>query len=647
MDFWRHQDEARARSFRLLLLYAVLILALSFFTATLIRAVLYCLIDIDSRTQPTFSLSLLFNHWFLLTFICLIGLCGALYLFAPLIIGSGGRDVATALGGRLVPPTTRGQSERRLLNVVEEMSLASGIPVPPVYIMEKERGINAFAAGNSINDAVLGITRGALTLLDRNELQAVVAHEFSHVLNGDMRLNLRMARMVFTLTCLSQGGSMVLRMRHNSSRNSIAWAIFLIALICLALGSLMAWCGKVFQGAVCRQREYLADASSVQFTRSLALASALKKVGSPACGSRLTESYASATYSHLCFCRAQAGGISSHPPLKKRILRIDPDWDGLFPQSVEAPANQDRIAPPAHGVWSFSLTGKAAAAEALRIEGLNAPSDSGGAPQATDAGSRALHTLLAASTTPYEACCLFFALALNENLAIAERHIGGDAPKTDKERILEYRRAFDALAADEYPPLLEGALPALKMLSERQYRAFENSLRRIINAGPGLSLRQWTIGQLIKSQVGWQYPEGQAAPGQRPSAAHLRAAALNLLAALARLETKEVPAEAAYRAGLEAAAITPPKAEAAGLNKIRDIPLTAAEAAGLEQSLDTLRLAGDEFKERLMLGAVAVVAHDQVLSRDEAMFLSLLSLCLARPVPLPGRAWLAKAVVLD
>ena len=259
-------------------------------------------------------------------------LLGSLYKISEL--SSGGEGIALMLGGRAVDPQTTDPAERRLLNVVEEMALASGIPVPPVFIMDHERSINAFAAGYRPGDAVVAVSAGCLRYLNREELQGVMGHEFSHILNGDMRLNLRLIGVVYGILVLAIVGYYLMRSAAYGGRKGSAYA-FLIGLVLLVLGYLGVFLGNLIKAAVNRQREFLADASSVQFTRYPAgIAGALKKIGGLADGSRIREAHAHEV-SHMFFGDAFAGSffnlLATHPPLAARIRALEPGFDGSFP----------------------------------------------------------------------------------------------------------------------------------------------------------------------------------------------------------------------------------------------------------------------------------------------------------------------------
>src|SRR5262249_45598711 len=195
-------------------------------------------------------------------------------------LAAGGQAVALMMGGVEVPGATTDARQTRLLHVVEEMALASGVPVPPVYILD-EQGINAFAAGYAPGDAVVAVSQGCLTYLTRDELQGVVAHEFSHILNGDMRLNIRLIGLIFGIIALSVIGRILMLTgggRRSSSRGN--GGLMMVGMGVFALGLVGAFFGRLIMAAVSRQREYLADASAVQFTRNPdGIGGALKKIG--------------------------------------------------------------------------------------------------------------------------------------------------------------------------------------------------------------------------------------------------------------------------------------------------------------------------------------------------------------------------------
>ena len=252
-------------------------------------------------------------------------------------LSGGGKVVAESLGGKRLQPNTPNPLETRILNLVEEMAIASGTPVPPVYLLEED-GINAFAAGYSPADAVVGITRGCAEKLNRDQLQGVIAHEFSHILNGDMRLNIRLSGIIFGIIFLSRIGEIMMRVsgssRRRSSNNSDGGAaLVMIGLGIFIIGLLGGFFGSLIRAAVSRQREFLADASAVQFTRNPeGISGALKRIGGFSSGSEIQSSLAG-DYSHFFFSSALSSMFATHPPLPMRIRRIEPNWASEYPDT--------------------------------------------------------------------------------------------------------------------------------------------------------------------------------------------------------------------------------------------------------------------------------------------------------------------------
>lgn len=355
MDFFEAQARARRRTGLLVFLFVCAIMGLIavgyFSTVAILREFVYN----DGQggygnssseySNYNSTLSTTSQSWWdpgLLSGIA-IGTCvvvGFASLFKWAQLRSGGRAVAEMVGGRRIKTNTTDEKERRLLNVVEEMALASGVPMPGVYILDNELAINAFAAGHTMDDAVVAVTRGTLDQLSRDELQGVVAHEFSHILNGDMRFNLRLTMVIFGILVIGLiGRTVLLSMRHarvRSSRDSkgggagILAAIVVIGLLLMALGYIGYFFGRLIQAAISRQREFLADASAVQFTRDPnGIVGALRRIGGFTEGSRL-QSAGSAQIEHFFFAqgfRSSFGGLwATHPPLRERIQAIDPEF---------------------------------------------------------------------------------------------------------------------------------------------------------------------------------------------------------------------------------------------------------------------------------------------------------------------------------
>ncbi|MBR1609746.1 MAG: M48 family metallopeptidase, partial [Kiritimatiellae bacterium] len=351
-SFLDYQDKARKRTRFLVALYLAFLCGI---------VALFCLLAggtaaLAENLPPEAALAdpdWLLDHSgvFAWTAGIVLAVVGIATLFKASQLGGGGEKVAEALGGRRVSPRTRDRLEKRFLNVVEEMSIASGIAIPAAYVLDGEQGINAFAAGTSANRAAVAVTRGALENLSRDELQCVVGHEFSHILNGDMRLNVRLLASIFGIVCLAVFGKVLMRaawevMRSPRVRRSkddkddrlaIAMALALAGLAVWVLGSLGALFGRILQSTISRQREFLADASAVQFTRNPAgMASALKTIGALSNHSAL-ESPRAGEISHMLFAAGGAQALfATHPPLDVRIRRFDPGFSGDYKETYAA-----------------------------------------------------------------------------------------------------------------------------------------------------------------------------------------------------------------------------------------------------------------------------------------------------------------------
>ncbi|TWU35828.1 hypothetical protein Q31b_52630 [Novipirellula aureliae] len=446
----------------------------------------------------------------------------------------GGRGVAESVGGRRVVPDSAELSERRLLNIVEEMAIASGTPVPPVYLLE-EPGINAFAAGYSSSDAVIGVTRGALNHFDREQLQGVIAHEFSHILNGDMRMNIRMIGILHGILLLALIGRLLFRLflyggngqsRSSDSRNSTGLYIVVIALVLIVIGSIGSLFGGMIKAAVSRQREYLADASAVQFTRNPdGIAGALKKIGGYASHGRLQHPNA-AVASHMYFAQGIFEGLSglmaTHPPLPKRIRAIDPNWNGKFAR-LEQPGPMPKPMPEykrealqaasglaASGLAASGLAGttavKAAPSDHAPLQVVASAVDSVGTHEkyhrvyAADLLDELDPRVRGAAREPYSARALVFAILLDQDPSVRKDQITALSARIEPALVkltLELATAIETLPDKAYLPVVDLSLPALSAMSKPQYSAFMNSFVELARADSKITIFEWTLAQVL------------------------------------------------------------------------------------------------------------------------------------------------------
>ncbi|HCM1035180.1 TPA: M48 family metallopeptidase [Vibrio parahaemolyticus] len=493
MDFFHYQDTARQRTGLLVMLFTLAVLAITGLVSVISIGIYFYFTGEPFTTQSIISY-------------CLLSFVGVLlvvsissFIRLSELNANGGRGVAESIGGKLISTDTSNAKHRQLLNVVEEMSIASGIPVPPVYVMAEEHGINAFAAGMSINDAVIGVTQGALDAFSRDELQGVIAHEFSHILNGDMRLNTRLIGALFGITCIAHFGHLILDnsnstrhvSRSSSDSNKGFAVIILIAIVCLVLGWLGTLFGNMIKAAISRQREFLADASAVQFTRNdQGIAGALKKIGSNVQGSTLNTK-ASDEMSHMMFGQSKLSGFSSlfatHPPLDERIRRIEPNWDGIYAQHSHAQST----AFDNEQVSGFAVGGGSPASQSA------SPSE-----QLSETGQQLISQLppelVDIAREPYSARFIAFALIFDGS-DIQREMIKSYVPLASQSTLLPWLD-YDLPLHLRFP-LLELALPALKSLSEAQKISLCKVLRELSETDNQYSLAEWCVINLLEKQL--------------------------------------------------------------------------------------------------------------------------------------------------
>ena len=592
MNFFETQDRARRRT-KWLVFYLICALVAIVFAIYL---------------GVTFGMALSgdrLNLWdpgrFILiaTTTCLLVFGGSIYKSSQL--RQGGRVVAKDLGGRLVLPHTRDLEERQLLNVVEEMAIASGTPVPQVYVMDEEAGINAFAAGTKPSNAVIGVTRGCLQLLSRSELQGVVAHEFSHIHNGDMRLNMRLIAVIFGLLILMLTGRTILhsilrsafhpralggsRRNRNGGDVRALVIVVVIAGVFFLVGGIGSIFARLIQAAVSRQREFLADASAVQFTREPAgLAGALKKIGGWNDGSRVRSPQALAV-SHMFF--AEGGlfkwGMATHPPLQVRIRALEPDWVGGF-DSVALNKNQSKNQSLA-GLYDESRQqilkrqrgevgavaeeeGESGAVANLapvqRLSGsvnaMVALSDLGQETRwSLEAGQR-IHDglderLRSASQDRGGAQRLIFAMLLSRDRQQRQEQVEGLRKGMGSDFLREgedWQELLESLHSAEKIALLDLCMPALRHMSQPEYGRFIQLMHWIIATDEKVDLFEFMLQHAVTRHLAGHFePDRRKVPPGPERMDDLPAAGNVLLTVMARMERNEEGAARAFQAAVK------------------------------------------------------------------------------------------------
>ena len=619
MDFFQQQDKARSKTGQLVFLFivAVLFVILSVYAA--IRAVV---IYNSSDSGTSFFDPGLF---FTIAGVTLAVICiGSLIKIAAL--SKGGGYVAEGLGGELVNPGTRDPDQRKLLNVVEEMAIASGVPVPPVYLLADEEGINAFAAGFSPNDAVIGVTRGCCQRLNRDELQGVIAHEFSHILNGDMRLNIRLMGFLGGIMVIATIGSTILRSsshhRSYSSRRSGKGSgqIAIIALLLLIIGYAGVLIGRLIQSAVSRQREYLADASAVQFTRSTAIGEALKKIGGLSSGSKI-QSPAAGEACHMFFGKAINSFFATHPPLVERIQQIDPAFAGDFPAVGETLAAAGGSGPQPFS--SFQAGGDITMKAEIAMERVG---------NITPENVAYSAAILEAIPEPIKqetrdilgASAVTLALLLDRNPAEREKQLDmlrESAPASLLRQIEIADKHVKKIPVELRLPVLDTAVPVLRQMSPDQFADFKNHLQILIEADNKITLFEFSLKEVIHHRLEAVF-EGGVSRVAYKSITPLAEDVIALLSILARAGNKDQAAEKAFDAAVSAL-------------PIREKPAIPARVTfnTLHTALDRLSKASPGVKRTVFDACCQCVLFDGLVAVAEAELLRAVAYAMDIPAP--------------
>jgi len=566
-------------------------------------------------------------------------------------LSSGGTGVAERMGGRRIYPNTTDLVERRLLNVVEEMALASGVPVPPVFMLGQEQGINAFAAGFSPSDAVVGVTRGCAERLSRDQLQGVVAHEFSHILNGDMRLNIRLIGILNGILLLGLIGRMMVRMAAQGGQRSKRDGTIYLLLIgagLAVLGFVGTLCGNLIKAGVSRQREYLADASAVQFTRNPSgLAGALKRIGAAVFGSKLTHPNA-AELSHMYFAQGVWEGLgglmATHPPLEKRILALEPSWDGTYPAATQADRVADLAAATAAGLYGDRAP---LAAPAVPTEVVRRASDQVGNP--TDALQQYARELVdglppavvKAVHEPYGARAVIYASLLDRDADVRANQLRTLEKTADRnvfELTLQLVPAINQVDVRACLPLVDMAMHALRSLTLPQYRTFSQCFQQLVKADNRIGLFEWMLHQVLLRHL---RPQFEPVPPRRILYYGLQKLGRQcsvLLSTLARAGGHPATGSAGRRVGDESFAID----QAARLLSevpIELLPADQCTLSELHRSLEQLAQVAPKHRRRLVDACAASICADESVTVEEAELLRAVCDMLDCPLPplLPGQ----------
>ncbi|MBM4311536.1 MAG: M48 family metallopeptidase [Deltaproteobacteria bacterium] len=620
MNFFEHQDRSRTRTRRLIVLFALGVAAI----IAAVYAAVVIIMGFSSAAEPGSARMVWYNPglfaWVALACLTVIS-CGSLIKWIAL--RQGGPAVAESLGGREIIPGAADARERVLVNVVEEMALASGVPVPAIYVLDQEAGINAFAAGYSSEDAVVAVTRGCLEQLSRDELQGVVAHEFSHILNGDMRLNIRLIALIGGILVLAVIGRIMLRSDRRGARDKNSGPVVMLGLALFLIGYIGVFVTRIIQSAVCRQREYLSDASAVQFTRNpRGIAGALKKIGGCAAGSSVASPMASET-GHMFFGKAFSSIFATHPPLGERISRIETGYkaEPAARQAIPSRDLRGASSPPGAAVSGFASY----PAPGAFLQNAGTLTEA-----AVAISVHMLQSVPAQIRTelydPFGASCVMYGLLLDRNDHLKDKQLQALAaalPAEVLQRVARLHAIIAGLAPDMILALLDLSLPALRNLSPRQYAQFKQHVRTLVEADGTISLFEFTVQQILLHRL---------------DAAFNRSAGREVFRSIGQLLDDAVIIISKISAEGNADPAQARQAFKAGMGRI---PVSEAhDACPLDVSLEAVGSALSKFAasrpavKRVLLEACAhCVLHDRQVSPSEAVLLRAVAYALDVPVP--------------
>lgn len=621
MNFFAHQDRARSTTRKLVFLFCLAVISLIVITSLLI---IFTLSFTESSSgEINFDLALVTSDVFIFVSLGVITVVTLGSLFRLAQLRGGGKVVAEAMGGHLLNTGTRDADERKILNVVEEIAIASGTPVPPVYLME-DPAINAFAAGYNAQDAVIGITRGCIHQLSRDELQGVIAHEFSHIFNGDMRLNIRLMGLLYGIMVIGLIGYYIVRgsvyRRHSARSDKKGGGIVILGIGLLIVGYGGTFFGNIIKAAVSRQREYLADASAVQFTRNPdGIAGALKKIGAYKEGSNIKSADAS-EISHMLFSQGLktqfTGLFATHPPLADRIARIDPYWKGDFTEHSSASTS----AGTSTQISGFNTVTSPKSA----IDSIGEPGSAHIEMAATNLSSLP-EEIIEDAHSSFGACMMMHCLLMELSSPETEKKqlaILADVLNSQQYSSLKaIRSQISWVNRDLFLTIIDLSLPALKQLSPIQYRTFMSHLSQLIVVDEDVSVFEWCIFKILR----YNLDQGSKTKGKSvdlDSAGWSCEALLSVLSFIGN--TDETEAAVAFNNSQTLL----------GLNKAISFKAEFKNNTEvLEKATDHLKNLKPLQKPKLLKAMACCINADGLVTSDEAELLRAVASLLDCPIP--------------
>ncbi len=631
MNFFEHQDRARRQSRFLVFLFGMAVVAI----IIAVNAVVLASLGMSQYAEGIDFWLANAGLMFWTTALTAATICLA-SAYRSVQLRAGGGEIARSLGGTLVDPSTTDPLRRRLYNVVEEMAIASGVPMPEVYVLEHEQGINAFAAGYSPADAAVAVTRGTLEHLDRDELQGVIAHEFSHVFNGDMRLNIRLIGFLFGILMISLIGRRLLLSTRYTRDSRNAAPLVMIGLVVVVIGYVGLFFARWIKAAVSRQREFLADASAVQFTRNPdGVAGALKKIGALHASSFMSSD--AEEIGHMLFARGMGRQLfATHPPLEARIRAIDPHFRSEQFKTLAGQLDRHAQARQAEAEQAQAASQRPALGLPLQADTLIDRIGQPGLNQVAVAAA-----LLATMPPVLERAAhsdewvreLLCFLLLTEDPQLRERQlllIAQTLGNESERQVGILWQARGELEPAQRLPLLEMAFPVLRRRPQEDLVQLMALIDKLVAVDGRVDLFEYGLARLSERQIRDAMHPQQARPGGTRKLASLSDAVILVMNLLAQHGHPDQPdlALAACQAGLAGLIESPP----ADLPDLEDWP---GQLDAAIQDLDQL-LPAD--KHSLVAGMARCVLHDGQLAVAEIELLRIICGLIHVPLPLLDRA---------
>ena len=644
MDFFEAQDRAKQATWKLLGFYfaAVILIILSVYLVSLLLLG-YASGGIGQPWNPVL-------FFLVSSFTLILIVSGTLFRIAQL--RKGGSAVAEMLGGRKVDSSSSDPNEQKLVNIVEEMSIASGLPLPDIYLLDREENINAFAAGFGTDDAAVGVTRGAIEQLNRDELQGVIAHEFSHIFNGDMRLNIRLIGILNGILLIHIMGMLLMRSTffmgsgrrssNNDSGGNAKIALLLLGIALIVIGYIGMMFGRMIQAAVSRQREYLADAAAVQYTRNPdGIAGALEKIGRMKKGAEIKDGH-SMEFSHMFFANSFHTALdrlfATHPPLDKRIQAIQPGRDSSHikpKKQIDKELRTERIKMKKSGGAGPSDSPAGPLADTLPLQEILLGAIGTMNERSVSQASRILNEIPSelkdAAHEPFQSKALVYALLLNSNnSSLKEVPIWCRAFLPDEltSEVAGFLKILQDTKREWSLPLAEISIPALKKMSESQYGLFRQNLRNIIDHDHKVTLFEFSLEKLVEHRLDHHFRKEKSPHVEHHHLKPLGRELSVILSALASASRSD--RENAFKTGLNVLQ----KAAPDNTDFLAENEFTFED---IDSAIREFSRSANPVKRYLMKSMVHCVMSDDTLELEELELLRAMAEVIGTPIPLHVR----------